>query len=185
MSLPELNGISQMNDLCDLSILVVGLGNPILGDDGVGWRVAEKLQTWIDASPPEILGVNINIETLSLGGLSLMEHLIGYTHVIIIDSINNSQNPPGYVCLFPLEDLPNQTASHLSSAHDTSLQNALQVGRSMGADLPEQILIVTIQSPYVYYFSEELSLPVAAAVPKAAEVVIDQLIHWCQLSHSR
>jgi Ni,Fe-hydrogenase maturation factor len=74
-----------------------------------------------------------------------------------------------------LEDLPNRAAGHLSSAHDTTLQNAIQVGESMGAMLPAEILIVAIEAEMDYQFSEHLSAPVAAAVPEAALKVIGLL----------
>ena len=56
--------------------IVVGLGNPILGDDGVGWRVAQAVQ----ALAPEA-----DVECQALGGLSLMERLVGYQRAIIVD----------------------------------------------------------------------------------------------------
>lgn len=146
-------------------ILIVGLGNPILGDDGVGWRVAEKVQEKIGNQP------HIDFEYLSLGGLSLMEHLIGYDHVIMIDAIVTGNYPLGTVLAFPLENLPNKALGHLSSAHDTTLQNALIVGKLMGAQLPEDIHIVSIEAENVYDFSEELSPSVGAAVPVAAQKV--------------
>ena len=68
-----------------LKVLIAGLGNPILGDDGVGWRVAEAVA---DSLPPDNGRMQeIEVECFALGGLSLMEHLVGYEKVIIIDSI--------------------------------------------------------------------------------------------------
>jgi hypothetical protein len=52
---------------------------------------------------------------------------------------------------------------------------AIEIGRSLGAALPERIDVVAIESPYVYDFSEELTPPVAAAVPQAVEIVMDLL----------
>ena len=54
-------------------ILVIGLGNPILGDDGVGWVVAREVEIRLGASE-----YNIEVDCLALGGLSLMERLIGF-----------------------------------------------------------------------------------------------------------
>ena len=160
------------------NILVVGLGNPILGDDGVGWRVAERIQDRLHATQPNQKPGRITVECLSLGGLSLMEHLIDYAQVIIIDAVNSGKRPPGAVTTCKLEDFPDNAAGHLSSAHDTSLQNALQVGRSMGASLPEEIVIIGIESPFVYDFSEQLTPPVEAAIPQAEMQVIDILDRW-------
>lgn len=153
--------------------LVVGLGNPILGDDGVGWRIAEQVSARL--SDPAIKSPGVDVECLAVGGLSLMEHLIDYDRVILIDALTTGQNPQGSVFTFPLDDLPNRAIGHLSSAHDTTIQNALQVGRSMGAYLPQEITIVAIEAVNVYEFSEELSPPVAAAVDIAVQKVLELL----------
>jgi len=151
-----------------MTTLVLGLGNPLLGDDGVGWRVAEQVREHITKP-------GIEIDFHAGGGLSLMERLIGYTRAIIIDAINTGKNPQGTVSSFRLEDLPDSASSHLASAHETTLQTALQVGRKMGATLPSEIIIVAIESQAVYDFSEKLSPAVANAVPPAVELVIKQL----------
>ena len=67
------------------------------------------------------------------------------------------------------------SAFHITSVHDTSLQNALKLGKEMGADLPEQVIIVGIATGQVYDFGEELSQPVAGAISKAVQIVIELL----------
>jgi hydrogenase maturation protease len=116
---------------------------------------------------------DIEVTCLAVGGLSLMEHLIGYDRVILIDAINTGQGALGNLFQFPLDRLPNQAFGHMCSAHDTTLQNALEVGRRLGARLPGRITIVGIETNQIYDFSEELSPPVAASVPKAVQVVLD------------
>ena len=54
-----------------MNTLVIGLGNPILGDDGVGWVVAEGIARLTEDRP------EIEVDTVALGGLSLMERLTG------------------------------------------------------------------------------------------------------------
>ena len=167
--------------------LVIGLGNPILGDDGVGWKVAETVKERLgngsrpalplppsgmkpsDGLPP------VEVDCLSLGGLSLMERLLGYERAIIIDSMETSQSPVGTVRTFPLELLADPTAGHSASAHDTSLITALKTAESIGADIPKRVDVVAVEAQNVYEFSEELSLPVAAAVPEAVQAVFDLL----------
>lgn len=168
-------------------LLVIGLGNPILGDDGVGWRVAEQVQAQL-METQEIgrpLSPAVEFDFLSLGGLSLMERLVGYHRAIIIDALTTRSQPPGSVFCLELDQLPDHSAGHLTAAHDTSLQTALAVGRSLGVNLPEQITVVGIEAELNYEFSEQLSPPVAAAVPQAVQVVLDLLMNGTQTHISR
>jgi hydrogenase maturation protease len=154
-----------------MKTLVIGLGNPILGDDGVGWRVAEEV------AKKTMHRSEVEVDCASLGGLSLMERLTGATRVILIDAICTGKEPIGTVRQFPLSDLPDLTAGHTASTHDTSLHNALNVGRSMDIPLPEDenIIIVAIEAEKVYDFSQEFSPAVAAAVPQTIKAVMDLL----------
>jgi hydrogenase maturation protease len=154
-----------------MKTLIVGLGNPILGDDGVGWRVADEIAKATAGRP------GIEIDCASLGGLSLMERLTGYERVVLIDSIYTGKKTVGTVSRFALSDIPDLTAGHSGSAHDTSLRTALQVGRSMQVPLPtdEAVIVVAVEAENVYDFSQELSPAVEAAVAEAVRTVLDVL----------
>ena len=159
-----------------MKTLVVGLGNPILGDDGVGWKVAEEVERHLPSpSPGEGAGMRVDVDCVALGGLSLMERMVGYERAIVIDSIGSGQHALGEVYHFDLDDLYDPSAGHTTAIHDVSLMTALKMGRSMGAELPKQITVVAVESPYTYDFTEELTPPVQAAVPVAAQTVIDLL----------
>jgi hydrogenase maturation protease len=149
-----------------MKTIVIGLGNPILGDDGVGWHIAEEVHNQLDPA------LHIDVDYLSLGGISLMEHLIGYERVILIDAFYANEES-GSIHVSRLEELPNYSAYHITSAHDTSLQNALKLGKELGANLPEEIIIVGITTKHVYDFSQELSPPIEKAISKAAEIVME------------
>ena len=173
---------SNLNSSAHPLIAIFGLGNPLLGDDGVGWAIAQQIQTRLTQAP-ELKSIKsyykIEVETLSLGGLSLMERLAGCEKAILIDSIVTGNQPLGTVMHFELNELPTEYVGHMSSAHDVSLTTALEVGRSMGIQLPEVIEIVAVESQIVYEFSEKLSDPVAAAVPEAVTLtlkILEQLI---------
>lgn len=154
-------------------IILVGLGNPILGDDGVGWTIAAQVRAQLQqqASPPPM----VDIECLSLGGLSLMERLIGYERAILIDAVTLQPSSPGKLHVLPLDQLPDPAIGHLGSSHDTSLQTAIRLGRSLGASLPSEILVVGIEISPIQDFSEQLSPPVSAAVPGAVQMILHLL----------
>jgi hydrogenase maturation protease len=159
-----------------VSTLVVGLGNPLLGDDGVGFRVAESVAIAVASGAAQQAAsgtlTDVEVDELAVGGIRLMERLIGYQRALIIDCINTGKAPRGTVQTLPLDALDNPYAGHLGSAHETSLTTALEMGRLLGATLPEEVQLVTIESPNVFDFSEQLSEPVEAAVPKAVRLVM-------------
>jgi hydrogenase maturation protease len=150
-----------------VNILVIGLGNPILGDDGVGWQIATSVQSHPD------LPAGVEIDFLALGGISLMERLIGYDRAILIDAIVTHQYPIGTVLTLNIDDLPDRDIGHLGSPHDATLQDALRMGRRLGVSLPSTIELVAVESQNIYDFSEELSPPVSFAVPIAVQRVLE------------
>ena len=156
-------------------VLILGLGNPLLGDDGVGWRVAEEVERELNQRSEISNQQLIEVDYSAGGGLPLMERLIGYTDAILIDAIDLKRGPIGSVYQFDLDELPNQFAGHIASTHETNLQTALNMGRSLGAALPDRVTVIAIESPHVYEFSEELTSPVAQAVPQAIDLVWQQL----------
>jgi len=153
-----------------MKTIVIGLGNPILGDDGVGWRVAEELSRQLTHKSDKI-----DICCLSVGGLTLMERLVGYNRAILVDALQTGLHPPGTVKQLQLEELPDQISSHMVSTHDANLKTALQLGREMGVQLPEQIMVVGIEAQHVIDFSDTLSPSVRSAIPQAVQIVSNLL----------
>jgi hydrogenase maturation protease len=169
-----------------MKTLIIGLGNPILGDDGVGWKVAQEVEKHLQSLPPlasepdtdrEKTAENVKVECLSLAGISLMEQVVGYQRIILIDSLNTGQHDQGEVVTFSLDSLEDLLHGHSASAHDLSLKGALKLGRSMGAELPkdEDIQIVAIEAAHVYDFTEVLTPEIIAAVPIAVQKVVSLL----------
>jgi hydrogenase maturation protease len=154
--------------------IVVGLGNPVLGDDGVGWRIADEVEAGLAAA--RLAGAEfgpVQVERLGVGGLALMESLEGFDEAILIDAAEFPDRPPGEVRSCDLEDLDSFAAGHLDSAHDASLATALELGRQFGAKLPARIRAVTVQALSTGEFSEDLTPEVEAAVPAATATVLE------------
>ncbi len=151
--------------------LVLGLGNPILTDDGVGVRVAEAVRR---ALPP---ATSIQVSEASTGGVGLMERMVGYERVILIDALHNdSRGSPGRIHRLTVDDL--QTicpTQHTASAHDTNLATALKLGRRMGLPLPREIVIYAIEVENIYDFGEEPTPAVKRAIPRVAAAVLSDL----------
>jgi hydrogenase maturation protease len=154
-----------------MKTLVLGLGNPILTDDGVGVRVAEAVRAALSPDSP------IEVSEASVGGLELMERLLGFERVILIDALHGSHYcQPGAIHKMTLDDLraisPTQ---HSASAHDTSLVMALDLAGRMDFALPQELTIYAIEVENITDFSEEPTPAVAQAIPKVTEMVLAEL----------
>lgn len=155
--------------------LVVGMGNPILGDDGVGWHVVDELERRLAADPAlrATLG-EVALDRMAVGGLALMERLVGHPRAVLVDALLDG-GVPGTVTRQPLDELAGRAAGHLDSAHDVPLTVAITAGRALGAELPADVVVVGISARVVDRFAADLSPALAAAVPAAVEAVIEAL----------
>lgn len=154
-----------------MKTLVIGLGNPILTDDGVGVKVAYELEDILADSRPDVTVIEA-----SAGGLRLMEMMVGYDRAILVDAYTNGRNQPGRIQRLTLEDLravsPTQ---HSASAHDTTLVTALDTGKKLGLHLPDEVIIYAIDVENVIDFSEEPTTAVAAAIPEVVTAVLHEI----------
>jgi len=150
-----------------MKTIVVGLGNPILSDDGIGIRVAQAVRERIGKGEVEFLEA-------SLGGLRLAEQLEGYDRVILIDAIQTRTGVPGAIYRLTLDDIPSYNAD---GAHDASLKTALQLVRQQGGKTPDAdaVTVVAIEAVNRLDFGETLTPQVEAAIPAAVQVVLDEL----------
>ena len=154
--------------------LVVGLGNPILTDDGVGVLVGQQVELGLG-----ILNLdNVSVTEASVGGLRLMELMVGYDRVILIDAIISSNGAkPGTIHTMTLDNLRDiSPTQHSTCAHDTSLITALELGKQMELSLPDEVTIFAVEVANVCDFSEHPTPAVAEAVPKVTELVLNELL---------
>ena len=146
--------------------LILGLGNPILSDDGVGPAVAHTVEKRID---PRIA----NVVEASLGGLDLLDLLAGYKRVIIIDAIKTKDGKAGQIHRLNIGTL--STTRHAASAHDINLATALELGKKLAMKMPVKIDIYGIEAEDTESFSESCTPAVAAAIPKCVEMILREL----------
>lgn len=148
--------------------LILGLGNPILTDDGVGIGVVRALSG--RALLPDVFFAEAGV-----GGLRLLETIAGYERVVLVDAILIPGGRPGDICLLGPGDL--HSSLHSGSAHDLSFAAALALGRELGMEIPEDrdIKIVAIQAEDVQTLGEKMTPAVEAAIPRAVGTVLDIL----------
>jgi len=148
-----------------ITTLVLGLGNTIMSDDGIGPKVIEQLQQ--DGGLPE--GVLL-LDGGTLG-LDLLPHLEGVQRLIIVDAVEIGQ-PAGTCVRLAGDEVPMALETKLSP-HQMGMKDLLAVARLMG-HLPDEIVLIGVQ-PACLEMDTELTPPIAAALPTLVAMVQAEL----------
>ena len=143
-------------------ILVLGLGNPLQGDDGVGCRVAEALEG-------QVLQDNVEVMDGGTPGVGLINLFEGRDRVIVIDAAE-MEREPGTVVRFRPEDVTLTGSNQRYSLHRSGVADALSLAHALNLALPE-IVVYGVQ-PLRIDWTETLSPPVEAAVPRVVQAVL-------------
>lgn len=144
--------------------LVLGLGNTLLGDDGIGVRVVERLQG-------ESLKAEVkNGATL---GLSLLETLKSRRKVIVVDAVDMGK-VPGSVARFSARELLTLSESRSFSLHEIGLLEVLKIGQSLNEDFGN-VIIFGIQ-PKELHAIERLSPEVEEKIAEVVEMIKKEVI---------
>jgi hydrogenase maturation protease len=152
-----------------MKTLVLGLGNELYGDDGAGIHVVRLLKKELKAkkeNPPWL--DNIDFEECSLSGLSLLEVIVGYDTLIIVDTIKKATPVTGRIHLLKQEDLRHIPGP---SPHYVSVPQTLEIGKKLGLKVPEKIKIIAVEAKSMYNLGEGLSPEMEKALPSIAEEV--------------
>lgn len=150
------------------STVVIGLGNPLMGDDGVGLAALERLAAGWDA-PPEV-------ELVDGGtwGMNLLPVIESAKRVLLLDAIH-AQQPPGTPLQLGRHELPRYLATKISP-HQVDLHDVLALAELRGT-LPEETVAVGLQPERVEMIAE-LSPPVAAGVDHLVAMAVAVLVEW-------
>lgn len=146
--------------------LLLGMGNPILCDDAVGIRLARAVAGRLGPRP----GVDM-VDKCCVGGLNLVEVMTGYDRVIVLDSIMTDGGVPGTWFSFDARAL--RETLNLRNVHDVNFATALELGRTMGTELPadDQIHVFAVEVADTATFSETMTDVLEEALPElAAEI---------------
>ena len=130
------------------NILVFGVGNEILTDDGIGPKLVKRLQK-------EYQQTGICYDTAFLGGMELLEYIQGYETVVFIDAIRTRNGIPGDVYQLDLSNF--KETLHLSNVHDISFTTAFELGEKLGLEIPKQVHIIAVEIVEDLIFSNDFS----------------------------
>jgi hydrogenase maturation protease len=144
--------------------LVLGIGNTIMRDDGVGIYVVRMIKGAIRSSP------DLQFKELGVSGFNLVEEILGYDEVTIIDSYASTEANTGRIRELTPEDF--EDTVHASSPHGANFATALAVYRKLKPTrMPRKIRIFTIDIEPADGFGEGLSNPVRDAAVRLAEMI--------------
>ncbi len=148
--------------------LILGVGNILLSDDGVGVHVVHRLAETIEF-PPEV-------EILDGGtkGMDLLHFLEGVSHLLIIDAVETG-GAPGTTARLTGDQVPAYLSIKMSP-HEIGLPDMLFAAQLRDI-YPEEVVVLGVQ-PATTDVGLELSAPVAAQVDPLVERVLEELERW-------
>lgn len=149
--------------------VIIGMGNRLLSDDGIGLAVAEAVA---ERLKPRL---NLTVIELPAGGIRLMEAMAGYKRAVVVDAMLSGASP-GTVRRFDPMDFV--TTKNTFSSHDTDFASAYDLGRMVGVPLPDQVSFWGIEAREFDLFSEQFTDEVAAALPLAVQQIAAEIAEW-------
>lgn len=129
-----------------MKTLVLGMGNPILGDDGIGIAVAKALEG-------KVSGADVAVSAMI--GLDLLDLMAGYERVFLVDAMCTKGGDPGEVRKIAPQAGPG--TMHLFNSHGLHFFEILEMGRRCGMDVPEVGAVYGIEIGDAICFDENLS----------------------------
>jgi hydrogenase maturation protease len=150
-----------------MKTLVLGIGNDILGDDGVGVHVARAVARKISAK-------EARVEETGAAGLSLLELVKGHERLIIADAILTDNTEVGKIHRLTLKDLAKTNNS--ITPHDAALVTTLEIGNSLfPGEMPREVVVYGVQTSNVEQFSGKMTPAVKAAVPEVVRLILAEI----------
>jgi hydrogenase maturation protease len=154
------------NGLKRRPLVIIGLGNELLTDDGVGIRVVRELRK-------RPLSNDAVLEELSVGGLPLLEYIAGFERCIIVDAVVTGRHPPGTAYRFVQGADP--PPFNMTSSHQIDLAQILSLATLMGWDLPRSLTVYGVEAADITTFRDGCTEEVSRAIPLIVEAVCSEL----------
>lgn len=146
-------------------ILIIGIGNILKGDDGLGVRVAEILSQ-------RELPAGVVVEEVGTPGLDLINRFEGWQKVILVDAVKMGAQPGTWKRFSP-QDVRLIAIGNVLSLHEPDLASVLELAQAMNM-LPDEIVIYGVE-PQNLTFMAPLSSPVEAIMNTIAEQILSEI----------
>ncbi|MBI5968513.1 MAG: HyaD/HybD family hydrogenase maturation endopeptidase [Deltaproteobacteria bacterium] len=147
-------------------VRIIGVGNLLLKDEGVGVQVARELQK-------NDLPSGVEVFDGGVAGIGLLDYFREASKVLLIDAADMNLKP-GAVVRFTPEDVREEKIGPRFSSHDVGLLEILRLAKAL-EQCPQEVVIIGIQ-PKEISWGTDLSPEVQASVPRAIEAVLKEII---------
>lgn len=147
-------------------ITVIGLGNKVLGDDGIGAHLISDLQRVLNLD-----GISYQISVN--GGLEIIELLNEYQKAFIIDGIRTAEGNPGDIYFMDSNDF--LETLHISNFHDVDFITALKLAEKIDFRIPEKISIIAVEINEDKVFNESLTPSLQEKYPDILQLTINSI----------
>jgi hydrogenase maturation protease len=148
-------------------VVIIGVGNLLLKDEGVGVHVVLELQK--KGLPPAV-----EVHDGGVAGIGLLDFFPGASKVMLIDAADMNLEA-GAVARFTPEEVAGKIDGPRFSTHDIGLLEVLELARALDQS-PPQVVIFGIQ-PKEISWGTELSPEVQASIPRVMETVLREISH--------
>jgi hydrogenase maturation protease len=146
-------------------VVIIGVGNLLLRDEGVGVHVAQELQK-------RSLPCRVEVIDGGVAGMGLLDLFGGAQKLLLLDAAEMNLEP-GAVVRFTPDDVRFQAGKVKLSAHDVGLLEVLELARALG-QCPPEVIIIGIQ-PKEISWGMDLTPAVQAAVAKVVDLVLKEI----------
>ena len=146
-----------------MKVKIIGIGNPILRDDSVGIKIAERLRG----------RVNADVEILMTTDFEVIDKILGYDKAIIVDAVKSGKEP-GTIYEFSLDDV--FSSYSIPGTHALSLGTTLKLGYTIfPEEMPKELKIFAVEVEDIEHFGEDCTPKVERAIPKVIEMIEEEL----------
>ena len=145
--------------------ILIGLGNPIMSDDGIGLVVSRRVHELLPGS---------ELEMSTAGGFDVVDLIVGYRRAVIIDSMVSGRYPPGTVVR--LESGSALRTLRTGHSHGINFLDAIDVARSCNAAVPAEVTVYGIEVKDPYTIGQEVSETLKESAEGIAREIAEDLL---------
>ncbi len=148
-----------------MKVLILGMGNPILSDDGVGLVIAERLREMIPG---------VDVVSSNMIGVSLIDDIIGYDRIFVIDAMITATGKLGRLQKIVPEG--KDGTRHLFSSHGVNFFELMALGRLLGYAMPEVGGVYGIGINKEVAFGEGLTIELSEKIPTLTNLIFEDIL---------